>query len=175
MKIYTLDTINSEIRFSVGYLKTATVEGHFTSFSGELKADSAKQLLDIEIEFEIYVASINTHEPIRNQHLISADFFHTDLYPKIHFKKTSIQQINANEFNLYGDLTIKNVTKNVMFHVELCPTDLPVDDFYAAPFHCKTSVARIDFGLVYGSLLESSPIFISKEVDIDVFVKFQNS
>lgn len=172
MGLYTIDILNSKIEFNVRYLEFSKVNGHFTSFSGTIKAANDNDILDYDIEVEIDVASINTNETSRDQHLISADFFHADLYPKIHFKKTNVEKIDATHFKLSGELQIKGIVKEVVFDVEVKYQN-EEQSLLDATYYCTTIVNRTDFGLVYGSILENTPFFIAKEINIEAIFHIQ--
>ena len=170
MAIYTVDVLNSKVAFSVRYLEFAKVRGHFTSFTCTIQTVNEKDILDndVEIDIVIEVGSINTNEPSRDQHLISADFFHADLFPKIYFKKTNIEKMDATHFKLYGELQIKNITNNIIFDVEAKTIEVNEPSLYNTIFYCKSKINRFDFNLVYGSSLENSPFFISKDIEVEV-------
>jgi len=175
MEKYTVDTINSEISFSVRYLEFCTVEGRFTSFNGQVEVPAINAIENSTIEFEVDVASINTLEPGRDQHLISADFFYADKYPKILFKKTNIEYINCSSFDLIGELQIKDISKDVLFKVVPVPkTDKnnnnSIDSYI---YKCTASILRADFGLTYGSFLEASTHFIDKVIHINLKIVLQ--
>ena len=175
MELYTVDVLNSKISFNVRYLLSSKVKGYFTSFNGIVKVPTNNDITDSEITFEIDVASITTNESIRDQHLISADFFHADLYPKIHFKKTHIYQIDDKHAELHGELQIKDIKRPVVFHVELIPLQVNQSIMLGHAFHCKSMILRTDYNLVYGSLLENSSTFIAKEVAIDILIQLQKN
>lgn len=146
MMMYTVDILQSEISFTVKLLSTK-VKGTFDSYSSALQVETLEELSNAHIEIEIDVASLNTNEPLRDQHLKSADFFHTDLYPKIYFKKTSMVKHTDLEYLLTGQITIKNITKQITFNVVQIPANTPI-------FVCTAEVNRKDFDLVYNPIFE---------------------
>lgn len=174
MEKYTLDILNSEIIFSVRYLEACTVEGRFSSFNGQIELPTINKIDDSKIEVEIDVASINTLEPGRDQHLVSADFFHADKFPKILFKKTHITYLNPKNFVLTGKLQIKGITKDISFKVEAIPKKDSSNSIDSYIYKCTSSLRREDFGLTYGSFLESSPYFIDKVININLHIVLQN-
>lgn len=173
MGLYTIDVLNSKIAFNVRFLEFSKVSGHFTSFSGTIKAFNDNDLLNHNIEVEIDVASINTNESSRDKHLISADFFHADLYPKIHFKKTGVEKVDASHFKLLGELQIKDITKEIIFDVEVKYPRDHEKSLLEATYNCTTKINRFDFGLVYGSVLENTPFFIAKDIYVEASFQLQ--
>ena len=146
MQKFAVDVLQSEISFTIKLLNT-NVKGTFDSYLSTLRAETLEQLSNAEVNFEIDVASIDTNESMRDQHLKSADFFNTDLYPKIYFTKTSIVKHTNEEYLLTGDITIKNITLPVTFKVVKAATNTP-------SFICTTEVSRKDFDLVYNPMFE---------------------
>ena len=69
---------------------------------------------DITIETK----SINTRNARRDAHLKSDDFINVEKYPTITFKSKRVQNVRADGFDMVGDLTIRDVTKEVVLKVE---------------------------------------------------------
>ena len=118
MNTYSLDMLNSEINFTAK-LFNSDVKGTFESFDASLQIDGLTNLTKSDISVVIDVASLNTKEPMRDQHLKSADFFHADKYPKMSFIKTRLEQHSNTHFTITGLLTIKYITKYVSFNVHM--------------------------------------------------------
>ena len=90
MAIFTINMANSEIGFSIRHMRISKVKGTFGSYTAKIEAPTILDLNTGIIEIEIDVASISTMNLARDQHLISADLFDTDRFPKIYFKKTNL-------------------------------------------------------------------------------------
>ena len=95
----------------------ANVKGHFSKVSGVLVRDESGPAND-RVEATIEAASIHTRDDQRDAHLKSADFFHVEKFPTLHFKSTGINVVGAGELSVEGDLTIRGVTRRVRFAVE---------------------------------------------------------
>ena len=158
MKTYIVDVLQSKISFSVKLLNTI-VKGTFDSYSASLQCDSLQQLNNAEITIEIDAASLNTHEPIRDQHLKSKDFFDTDFFPKILFTNVIIASNGDNTYSLTGDLTIKHLTHRVTFHVVEQQSDAPT-------YMCTATVTRQQFELTYNPIFEKI-----NQLGDDVFIE----
>lgn len=167
MTIFSVDTLHSSINFSIKHMMITKINGTFDSFSAQIQADEIETLKNAFIRFDLDVASINTRDTSRDHHLISADFFNTDLFPKITFIQTSIEGIST-QFKLHGHLTIKNVTKLTTFDVTYTghvksPWGL---DTYG--YTCTTTINRKDFNLTYNAALETGGFIIDELVTINV-------
>src|SRR5476649_2064679 len=114
---WVLDPMHSEVHFKVKHLVISTVTGSFKTFEGELETEN-DDFTDANISFSLDVDSIDTNQEQRDGHLKAADFFDAEQFPKISFKSTSFKKTGGDEYELKGDLTIKNITKPVTLAVE---------------------------------------------------------
>ena len=167
MTAYAIDLLHSSINFSIKHMMITKVNGAFDSFSAQIEAEQIENFKNSEIRFELDVASINTRDISRDQHLISADFFDADRYPKITFVKHSVEN-DGNNFKLLGDLSIKDVTKPVVFDVKYLGHAKSPWNTDAYGFSCSTIINRKDFNLTYNSLLEKGGLLLDEYVQINV-------
>ncbi|HEX5657834.1 MAG TPA: YceI family protein, partial [Polyangiales bacterium] len=108
---WTLDPTHSHVGFSVAHLVVSEVEGTFKKWSGKALLDEA-DLTKSTVEFTAEVASIDTDEAKRDEHLKSAEFFDAAKFPQLTFKSTKIAKAGKG-YKVTGDLTIHGVTKPV--------------------------------------------------------------
>src|SRR5580698_8290665 len=114
---WNIDPAHSMAEFKVKHMMIANVKGRFSKVSGALFLDES-DLANSRVEATIEAASIHTRDEQRDAHLKSADFFHVEKFPTLHFKSTSIKVVGEGELSLEGDLTIRGVTRKVHFSVE---------------------------------------------------------
>ncbi|MFF5996232.1 YceI family protein [Lysinibacillus sp. KU-BSD001] len=170
MAHFTVDMAHSEIGFSVRHMKISKVKGTFGSYTAKIEAPTIQELHASKIEIEIDVASISTRDLARDQHLISADFFDADRFPKIYFTKTDLIPSDEELYTLTGDLTIKNVTKSVTFDVLYKEKKQTEWNTETHVFTCSTVINRKDFGLTYNALIEANGTIIDENIQITVLV-----
>ena len=91
MKKWTVDTAHSEVGFSVKHMMISKVKGAFTSYEATVEANE-EDLQGALIDFKIDVASIDTSNTDRDNHLRSADFFDVEQFPYITFKSNKIKK-----------------------------------------------------------------------------------
>src|SRR6202012_2757889 len=96
---WVLDPMHSEVQFKVKHLVISTVTGFFKSFEGELDTEN-DDFTNAQISFSLDIASIDTNQTNRDEHLKSADFFDAATYPKISFKSTSFTNEGDDEYKL---------------------------------------------------------------------------
>jgi polyisoprenoid-binding protein YceI len=161
---WNLDRSHSSIKFSVKHLLVSEAEGKFKSFSGTVssKDDSFE---DMQISFAIDVASIDSDDEKRDSHLKGDDFFAADKFPQIKFVGKSIQKVGKGKFKLMGDLTMRDVTKSVVWDVDFNGI---VKDPYGntkAGFKAITTVNRLEYGLKWNAMIEGGSV-VDKDVKI---------
>jgi len=146
---YQVDPVHSFVLFRVKHMNTAYAYGRFNSFSGTIvvnEQDPSKS----SVEFEIDANSIDTGNSQRDDHLRSPDFFNVRQYPKITFKSTSIRRINANTFEVKGDLTIRGTTRPLTVRVTYVGKGRNPRGQEIIGFETTFTIKRSEFGVSYG-------------------------
>jgi polyisoprenoid-binding protein YceI len=150
----------------------SNVKGQFTKVSGRLTLNES-ELTDSRIEALIEASSIETRDAQRDAHLKSADFFHAEKFPTLSFKSTRIRLVRDGHLAVEGNLTIRGITRQVVFLVE-GPT-LPAKDSWGNTrigLSAYTKINRKDFGLTWNATLETGGILVGDEVSISLDVQF---
>jgi len=122
--------------------------------------------LELTLDAKVDVASINTKDEGRDNHLRSADFFDVENYPNITFVSTGVRQ-QGGDFLVDGDLTIKDVTKPVTFEVEFGGFGTDPWGNYKAGATAKTVINREDFGLTWNAALEAGGVMVSDKITLE--------
>jgi polyisoprenoid-binding protein YceI len=169
---WNIDPAHSSAEFKVKHMMIANVKGHFAKISGVLVRDESNPAND-RVEATIDAASIHTRDEQRDAHLKSADFFHVEKFPTLHFKSTGVKDVGKGELSIEGDLTIRDVTRKVQFAVE-GPTP-PAKDPWGntrIAISASTKINRKDFGLTWNAALETGGILVGDDVTITLEVEF---
>jgi len=128
----------------------------------------AENPLESSVEATLDVASVNSGEAGRDEHLLSADFFDVENYPTITFRSTKVTAAGDGEYKLTGELTIKDVTRPVTLDLEYLGTiDSPFGDTRAG-FSASTEISRKDWGLGWNVALEAGGVVVSDKVKINI-------
>ena len=170
---WSVDKAHSSVKFSVVHMVVSEVDGNFKMFDGSLEAAKA-DFSDAKVNFTIDANSINTDNERREGHLKSADFFDVAVYPSIKFVSTSMKPLGGNKYELAGNLTLKDVTKPVVFQVTYGGT-LTTKNGTKAGFKAKTTIDRYDYNLKWNNALEAGGLAVSKEVEITVNVELNKN
>src|SRR5204863_5452872 len=114
---WTLDPAHSDLGFKIRHLMISNVSGSFQKFDVEVETED-DDFFKAKVIATADVSSISTNNAQRDEHLRTADFFEVQKHPKMTFRSTRIEKAGGDNFNLYGDLTIKETTKPVKLDVE---------------------------------------------------------
>ena len=164
---WEIDPSHSEVLFSVKHAMVTTVRGHFKVISGSLHIDEAHPE-NSWVEALAETGSIDTRDERRDGHLRSPDFFDAQNYPTINFKSTKVESTGDNEYNVYGDLTMRGVTKPVVFKAEYNGQQKDAFGLQRAGLSAITKVNREDWGLNWNAALEAGGFMVSKDVKIEI-------
>jgi polyisoprenoid-binding protein YceI len=164
---WKVDPAHSSVGFWVKHLVISKVHGAFGQFNGTITFDP-ENLKDGSAEMTIQVASIDTKNENRNNHLKSPDFFDVETYPVITFVSKKVIPGEGNLFQLVGDLTIKDVTNEVTFD---CVFNGSIDGPGGKPraaFSAEAVINRQDFNITWSKVTEAGGLVVSDEVHINI-------
>ncbi|WP_034269932.1 YceI family protein [Actinospica robiniae] len=162
---YTIDPTHSRIGFSVRHAMVTNVRGQFTEYEGKLHLDGSDPARSTA-ELVIKVASVDTSQAQRDEHLRTGDFFAAEAHPEITFRSTSAEEVDGDTYRLHGDLTIKGVTKQVTLDLEFTGAATDPYGLNRAGFEGGTTVDRTDWGLTYNAALETGGVLIGEKVKL---------
>ena len=163
---YAIDPTHSRIGFVARHAMVTKVRGSFNEFEGSGYFDAADPS-NSTAQLTISAASIDTRSADRDAHLRSNDFFDMETYPEISFVSTAVEAVDAENYRVTGDLTIKGVTKPVTVDFEY--TGTAVDPFgnTRVGFEGQTTVNRKDWGVNWNAALEAGGVLVSEKVTLE--------
>jgi polyisoprenoid-binding protein YceI len=163
---YALDPTHTRIGFVARHAMVTKVRGSFDTFAGTAVLD-ADEPARSSAELTIEVASVDTRNAQRDEHLRANDFFDAATYPQIRFVSTSAERVGDDDYRLTGDLTIKGVTKPVTVDFEY--TGLVVDPWgnERIGFEGRTVINRRDWGVNFNAALEAGGVLVSDKITLE--------
>jgi polyisoprenoid-binding protein YceI len=167
---WNIDAAHSGIHFSIRHMVVSKVRGRFTKYSGTVDLDPADLTRSV-VEVTIDAASNDTDNAQRDTHLRSPDFFDVDQFPALRFRSTRIEKLSDEQYRVVGDLTIRDVTREVPLTVEYGGRGKDPWGNERAGFVARASIDRKDFGLAWNQLLEAGGVLVSNRVDIELDVQ----
>jgi polyisoprenoid-binding protein YceI len=164
---WTLDPMHLEIGFAIRHLMISTVRGRFGSASGVVVFDESNPA-SAKIDVTIDVASIDTRQETRDNHLRSADFFDVANFPAMHFVGKRVEGDVKKKFHVVGDLTIRDVTREV--RLDVANEGATVDPWgnERVGFSATAKINRSDFNLTWNQALEAGGVVVGEEVKLSI-------
>ena len=167
---YQIDPVHSSAQFSVRHMMVSNVRGEFAKVTGTVVYDP-KNPKASSVEAIIDAASINTHEPRRDEDLKSPNFFDVAKYPTLTFKSTRVEPAGEGKLRVTGDLTIHGVTKEVVLDVEGPSPEVKAGQNIKAGASASTTISRKDFGMTWNKALEAGGWVVGDEVKITLEIE----
>jgi polyisoprenoid-binding protein YceI len=167
---WQFDPDHTGVHFKVRHLMVSSVRGEFDKVTGVIvydEADVTKSTADIAID----AASISTRLAKRDEHLRGPEFLDVAKYPAITFRSKRVEKAENGTLKMTGDLTIRDVTKEVVLTVE-GPTP-PIKDpwgNYRVGGQATAKIHRKDFGLAWNKVVEAG-VVVGDEVEIIIDVE----
>lgn len=172
---WSLDQAHSEISFKIRHLMIAHVKGSFKTFDASIYT-SGKDFTTSEIDLWIDVASIKTGDEKRDEHLIGPDFFDAENHKQISFTASTIGKADKDgEHELWGELTMKGITKNVKLEVQFGGIAKDPYGNEKAGFSLTGKINRSDWELVWNSPIETGGLMVGEEVTISCEIELINA
>jgi polyisoprenoid-binding protein YceI len=168
---WAIDPTHSEIGFKAKHMMFTNVSGKFNTFNATIENED-DQFETSKINFSADVNSIDTGNTDRDNHLRSGDFFDAEKFPKLSFTATGVSKINEGEYKINGELTIKEVTKNVELQAEY--SGLMKDPWgnTKVGLSINGKINRKDFGLTWNAALETGGVLVSEEIKLQAEMQF---
>lgn len=164
---WKVDPYHSSLNFTISHSGISLINGKFIEYTGNLTTNGDK-LQNANFDFTVDAKSINTNVEARDKHLQSADFFEVEKYPALSFKSSKILATGKpDHYLLYGKLTIKNVTKDVIFDVDFGGI-AKSDKGDKLGMKAETIINRFDYNINY----DPTAAGIGKDVTITVNLQF---
>ena len=167
---YVIDSAHSSAQFSVRHMMVSNTKGEFSKVGGTIVYDP-KNPAASKVEAVIDATTVNTREPKRDADLKGSEFFDVAKYPELTFKSKQVS-VSGDKLLVKGDLTIRNVTKEVVLTVE-GPTPEVKDQRGRMKIGASatTKINRREFGLLYNQLLETGGVVVADEVSITLDIE----
>jgi polyisoprenoid-binding protein YceI len=167
---WKIDESHSYIGFSVTHMMISKVRGTFKSYTGNLNLNT-DDFLQSAVDGEIEVASIDTADAKRDEHLRSADFFDVAAFPKIHFRSTGVERLGEDRYKVFGTLTMRGISQPISLDVDYA--GMMTDPWGNAKlgFSAYGVLARKDFGLMWNAALDKGGVLVGDLVKLELDIQ----
>ena len=168
--VYKVDPYHSEVGFVARHLIGTRVRGRFSRFDGTFTVTDEPENSTLEATVE--AESIETGVEMRDNHLRNNDFLDVPDYPTIILKSTGLTKVSDTEWKLAADLTMRGVTKPVVFDLECHGSGPGIQaDSEVAGFSASTEIDRRDWGVSFNGVLEGGAIVVGNKVRIELEIE----
>ncbi|VAW31263.1 hypothetical protein MNBD_CHLOROFLEXI01-3933 [hydrothermal vent metagenome] len=164
---WQIDQSHSNIYFTARHMMISKVRGRFETFSGSVNFDEANPI-NTSVNIEVDLASLNTREEQRDEHLKSPDFFDVENHPTMRFVSSRVEQVDEQNGRLYGNLTIKGISKEIVLDVAYAGTAKSPWGGVSAGFSARGVINRKEWGLTYNQVLETGGVLIGEKINIEI-------
>lgn len=161
---WSVDPAHSKVGFAVKHMGIATVRGEFTEFEGALRIGD--DLATAKAYGTVKVASVDTNESQRDDHLRSPDFFHAAEHPELRFESTKIEALDDEEFRITGNLTLHGVTNEIVLHADVQGTDVDPWGNERVGLEITGQLSRGEFGMKFNQALGSGNALVADKVKL---------
>ena len=169
---WVLDPSHSEVQFKVKHMMISNVSGEFTKFDATLETEG-DDFQTAKVTFTVDVDSLTTKSEQRDGHLKSADFFDAGNFPQMKFVSTKYENVdNDGSYEVYGDLTIRGITKPVKLDAEFGGVIKDPWGSTRAGITVTGKINRKEFGLTWSGTTETGSLIVSDEVRLHVALEF---
>lgn len=164
---WTFDKAHTRLEFVARHM-LSKVRGRFMEFDGTVTI--AERPEDSHVEVEMQASSITTDTGMRDDHLRSDDFLEVEEYPTLTFRSKELRPTGENTFQLVGDLTIKNITREVVLDAEFngWGPGMTSDNPPLAAFSARTEIDRHDWDMNWNVAVETGGFLVSRKVQIEI-------
>ena len=167
---WQVDNAHTHISFVARHMMITKVRGEFAKYDIVVNYDE-EQPARSTVEATIYTDSINTRDERRDGHLRSADFLDSATYPAMTFKSKRVEQLANDHGQLIGDLTIRDVTREVALDVEFYGLAKSPWGTTSAGFCGLTKLDRREWGLTWNQALETGGWLVGDQINIEIEVE----
>jgi polyisoprenoid-binding protein YceI len=163
---YAFDVVHSRLGFVARHAMVTKVRGSFNQFEGAAVIDGTDPSKS-SAQVTVQVDSVDTRNAQRDGHLRTNDFLDVEKYPTITFTSTAITHEGGHDFQVTGDLTIKDVTKSVTIPLEF--TGAATDPYgnERIGFEGSVPILRSEFGITYNAVLETGGVLVSDKITLE--------
>jgi polyisoprenoid-binding protein YceI len=160
---WQIDPMHSTVTFTVKHLMISKVRGSFDGFAGTIVTSDVPA--ENSVTATIDMATINTNQADRDNHLRTNDFFKVDEFPTASFTSSSVA-VDGDDVTIHGELTLRGVTKAVTLKGEF--GGIATDEYgqTKAAASASTVINRTDFGVNYNAALETGGVLLGEDITI---------
>ncbi|QYG94650.1 YceI family protein [Iamia sp. SCSIO 61187] len=165
---WEIDPGHAEVAFIGRHLVVSKVRGRFTGVRGTVVVDEEPEASSLEVEIDL--ATVDSGDATRDEHLRSADLLDVEAHPTATYRSTAVRW-DGSAGTVEGEQTIHGVTRPVPLQVEHLGTVTDPWGGVRAAFSAHTTIDREDWGITWNMPLANGGLVVSKEIRIEIEVE----
>jgi polyisoprenoid-binding protein YceI len=168
--IYTVDKAHTVVGFVARHLVGTKVRGQFADFDATFTV--AEPIEQSSLQAVAQAASITTGNAMRDDHVRTNDFLDAPNFPTLTVTSTGLTRVTDEQWKLQTDLTIRGVTKPVVFDLEFLGTGPSMQEGKdVVGFSASAEIDRRDFGVSFNHALLDGSLAVGHKVRIELEVE----
>lgn len=167
---WVADKAHTQVMFTISHLVIADVTGRFSDFDIILKQKD-EDFSGSGLSAHIKTASVSTDNDTRDGHLRSDDFFNAEKFPAITFEASSFEKVEKDRYKITGDLTIRDVTRQVVLDTEYRGMVKGPSGKMRAAFKASVTINRFDYGVMWNKTLDTGGLVVGEDVEINLLME----
>jgi|SRR5690349_12931983 polyisoprenoid-binding protein YceI len=170
LSTWTIDPVHSSLEFSLDYMGFSTYRTGFRELEGSLQFDAARPAAS-SVNASIPVGSVDVTNDRLMSRLMDADLLGGKDHPRITFKSTQVEALDAGHWKVTGDLSIHGVTRPVVLDTRYLGQAMhPFSKKMAAAFRAETAIDRRDFGVTWNAAMDTGGAYLGERVQISIAI-----
>lgn len=165
---WTIDTVHSDVSFSVRHMMVSKVRGRFSAFEGTVV--TGEDVLASGVNVTIDLSSIDTNNAQRDGHIKSADFLEAEKYPSMVFTSTGVRA-EGGGYVIDGTLDLHGAQRKVALDTTLEGFGPDAYGGYRAGFSATTEISRGDFGIDISMPLDGGGVVVGDKISISIDIE----
>ena len=163
---WAIDPVHSKLGFAVKHMGVSTVRGEFREFEGTIEVGDSPE--ESRAYGTVQVASVDTGNDQRDQHLRSPDFFSAGDHPELRFESERIEQVDEDTLRITGDLEINGTVREVELEAGVLGTGTGAQDEERLGLEVRGQLSRKDFGMKFNAALGSGNAVVADKVRLEL-------
>jgi polyisoprenoid-binding protein YceI len=167
---YEIDPAHTRLGFVARHAMVSKVRGSIPGATGRLHLDGQDPTRSTA-EISVPMENITTDQTQRDEHLRSADFFDVKAHPNLTFRSTRVEVRGDDEYRLFGDLTIRDTTREVARDIEFTGAGTDAFGHFRVGFEAKGEVSRKEWGVTWNAALETGGVMVGDKIKLELDVE----
>ena len=163
---WDIDPSHTRIGFSARHAMVTKVRGAFNDVSGYVHINP-EDPTDAQVEIRVQLASIDTRNEQRDEHLRSADFFDIEHHPEMVYTASGIDEVDEDNYVVVGELTLRGITRPLTIPLAMVGLERDQTGALRAGLEGTRRIARREWDISWNTPLDSGGVLVSDKITLE--------